>query len=1313
LISGSRRTPVRRLFAAEAAAGTPVGLLTAADPEEGDSHSFTLVGGAGAENNALFALAGVDGEELRTAAPLTGFGGQTLTVRVRATDARGDFVEKALAVQVTDDADGDGLSDTWERRYFPDLAAAEGGGNNDGDQLSNAQEQAAGTDPTLADTDGDTLPDHLEDNSRIFNGPEDPGSSPLVADTDGDGLRDDVEISLADGYATDPNRADTDGDGFEDPVEIAGGTNPLDPASFPNTLLPLRLTEFMAANTNGLADGYGQREDWIEIFNPNSVAVNLDLWYLTDDEDTPTKWSFPAVTVPVGGYLVVFASGRGTVDPQGKAHTNFSLNDTGEYLALVRPDGVTVEHAWAPYPRQYANISHGRHPTDGTARYFGTPTPGAPNNTGYDGVVADTAFSVDRGFHTTPFSLEITTPTAGATIRYTTDGTKPTVTTGTVYTGPIAIDSTRVVRALAYRPGWLPTNVDTHTYLFLDQVQAQSAAPAYPPGLPATWGIDGEVNNNDGAGNGTVPADYAMDARVVAGAQPGFTVRDALLAVPTIALSLPTGQVFGPSGIWSNPLSRGAAWEKECSVEMIEPDAGSGRTAFQEDCVVELHGNSSRRPWRMQKHSLRLTFRAGVGPGNLDYDLFPESPVRRFNKLVLRGCFTDSWGLVSWDAGRYRPNDSQYFRDVWMKESLRAMGQPSSYGAFCHVYVNGLYMGLFNHTERLEDDFYASHFGGQEADWEVNADLSAPGPRWNAMMALSQYAAFPPYVDLANFADYMLLHFFADAEDWPHHNGYAATNPAIGFPYRFFVWDQEIVLDNHGINRIADARGAGALMQKLRGFPEFRLLFADRARKHLFNGGALTSAVAGRRYRAIADRIDQAIVAESARWGDTRSSLSYGSAISQPNPLTAFNHQNYPPAPNGPAFYFTREQSWLVERDNVITNYLPSLHDTANSYATVNKLRAASLYPATAAPDLAPHGGVLEPGGTVAIAAPAGAAVYFTLDGTDPRQANTGVPLGTVYAAPVPLGQSVTLKARARSAGGEWSALTEAFYIVGTPATAASLALTELHYNPATSAEHEFLELTNISAGPVDLSGCVFTAGITFGFPDGFTLAPGARTLVVRNQPAFIAHYGDGLPVAGQFAGALANTGEELALEDAGGDDIFRFRWTDEDPWPVDADGAGHSLVVDLPGAVSPPGVAATWRPSRLVGGSPGTTDSQIPPGDPGADADGDGFSAGLEAAFGVSDSMPGAQPEVFAAFEAGDPLIARPAGLVITFRHAPWQTTGRLAVEHGVSLAEWTTAGVLLERRVVAADGRVEDRWRVPVEGGQSRCYVRVRLLP
>ncbi len=137
----------------------------------------------------------------------------------------------------------------------------------------------------------------------------------------------------------------------------------------------------------------------------------------------------------------------------------------------------------------------------------------------------------------------------------------------------------------------------------------------------------------------------------------------------------------------------------------------------------------------------------------------------------------------------------------------------------------------------------------------------------------------------------------------------------------------------------------GTLFQKLCISAEFRLLFADRVYTHCLNNGALSLAAAQERYRRIASWIDKAIVAESARWGDVKMTTPYGSTLQQPSPLTDINHIMYPPVPHGPNYYFTREDSWVVERDNVINNYLPAIHNLANSYALIRLLRTKGLYP--------------------------------------------------------------------------------------------------------------------------------------------------------------------------------------------------------------------------------------------------------------------------------------------------------------------------------------------------------------------------------
>ncbi|MHC4741055.1 MAG: lamin tail domain-containing protein, partial [Planctomycetota bacterium] len=513
--------------------------------------------------------------------------------------------------------------------------------------------------------------------------------------------------------------ADLDGSG-----RVAGGDLALLSSNWRVQNTKVLINEFVASNRNSLMDGDGESSDWIELYNAGDEPVSLAGWFLTDNEGTPKKWPFPAGTVlGDGDYLVVFASNQEIdtyVDSKGYLHTNFAVEKSGGYLALVNPAG-RVMHEYADYPPQERDISYGM--WFSVFRYFALPTPEKANEQAFLGFTDKTSHSHSRGFYDEPFSLRIFCDTSDAVIRYTLDGSEPTEQHGTIYDAstPIMVTTTVHVRSVAFKAGLRPAKVTTHSYIFPDDVAHQ---PPDPPGWPSDWGYSSDAR-------AVVPSDYEMDQRVVSTTLPGYSIRDALLDIPTVSISMnPADFISDATGIYANPQSR---WERKCSIEYFFPD---NTTGFQHDCKIEVHGNASRRPYRMQKHSLRLTFTSLYGPAKLNYPLFGESGVETFNQLVLRASFTDSWGLVSWSSSRYRPNDSQYIRDVWMKESLAAMGQPSSRGNFVHLYVNGLYFGIHNLTERLKGDFFADHLGGEPEHWEINEDLSSPDSRWNAMMAI-------------------------------------------------------------------------------------------------------------------------------------------------------------------------------------------------------------------------------------------------------------------------------------------------------------------------------------------------------------------------------------------------------------------------------------------------------------------------------------------------------------------------------------------------------------------------------------------------
>ncbi|MGI9244507.1 MAG: chitobiase/beta-hexosaminidase C-terminal domain-containing protein, partial [Verrucomicrobiales bacterium] len=227
------------------------------------------------------------------------------------------------------------------------------------------------------------------------------------------------------------------------------------------------INEISADNQLTLLDEDGESKDWIELHNPSASTAILNDYYLSDDPDLPTKWRLPNMTLAPGDFLIVFASGKDRAVAGSELHTNFSLRANGEYLALSKVDGgvTTILSEYDPYPNQFEDITWGLFPDGTTLGYFTSPTPGSANSTGLVDYVRDTSFSPKRGFYTAPISVAITSNTPDVQIRYTTDGSAPTTTSGMLYSEPIAISSTTVLRAMAYRVGYIPTNVDTHTYL--------------------------------------------------------------------------------------------------------------------------------------------------------------------------------------------------------------------------------------------------------------------------------------------------------------------------------------------------------------------------------------------------------------------------------------------------------------------------------------------------------------------------------------------------------------------------------------------------------------------------------------------------------------------------------------------------------------------------------------------------------------------------------------------------------------------------------------------------------------------------------
>jgi hypothetical protein len=609
-------------------------------------------------------------------------------------------------------------------------------------------------------------------------------------------------------------------------------------------------------------------------------------------------------------------------------------------------------------------------------RYFISPTPGTANSGGVVDFVADTKFSHDRGFYDNMFEVTVSSATPGAFLVYTLDGSKPSLGNGIAVaaaddTSPpsvnIPISSTSTLRAAAFRSGWQPTNVDTHSYIFIDAVARQ---PAWPAGFPGGW---------SGAG-----ADYGVDSDVVNSTLPGYSFREALLSIPTMSITSAPGDIFGAQrGIYYHSTGRGRPWEREISLEMFHPE---GSTAFQEDCGARMHGNSSRSHGFTLKHPFRILFRNEYGAGKLRHKLFPDSSVERFDQILLRGASTDSWPVVDGGA-RWLNERGTYIRDQWVRNAQIALGQPSSHGTYVHLFVNGLYWGLYNPSERPTSSFTAEHLGGDKDEWDIFKDFAElrEGNRsaWDQMFAQANAGlsgnsayqriqgnnpngtrnpAYPVLVDVDNLIDYMLVHIYIGGEDWHQHNWWAGRRrgpESTGF--KWFAWDQEI--SNESLTRtvsLAGARfedpyygrpGPAHIYGKLLDNQVFRWRFQDRVHEVLFNDGPLTAENAAKIWLALQDGIDQAIVGESARWGDTRDAVPH-----------------------------KRETSWLREMD-----WMQNIYWEANHARVLReRFQRVGIYPNIAAPAFSRVGGVVPSAAQLFFEA-GDLRVYYTTDGSDPR----------------------------------------------------------------------------------------------------------------------------------------------------------------------------------------------------------------------------------------------------------------------------------------------------------------------------------------
>lgn len=702
----------------------------------------------------------------------------------------------------------------------------------------------------------------------------------------------------------------------------------------------VRINEILASEVGGVTDENQQPQEWIELTNQLDQPLDLTGWYLTDDRDSLQKWRFPSGTIPARGFLLVLADGTGAVVPGSPLlHANFSLSAAGEWLGLVHPDGRTIAHELTT-PEQYPGVAFGSG-SNGKLGHLPIPTPRAPNGELADAGVNRVTFNRPHGFYKNPFTLELSASVAGSTIRYTTDGSRPTSTTGIVYEGPIEVRpnttaltrGVRIVRAIAVHPKAAFAPVGTQTYLFVDGVTGGS--------------VDGVVGQSRLTTSITRHATY------------GPLLGDAFRALPVVSVIL------------NRALT---TTETLASVELLDPnDAEPG---FQIDCGIGASGTTSLGS---PKLAMAAKFRPEYGFSKLRYPVFargsmaPGKGAEDFKELRLRGHSHDTFfwlGTAENPPVPYgnpavtRSGDAQLARNPWIDEMQLLMGQPGKRGRQVHMFLEGAYHGIYHIHEHADDDFMASYYPGGSDEYHfsgaaITGSDHGGGDSWRETWAsvkssLGNYEQAKRWIDVTNLCDYMLLSFYAGNDwDWSAQHNWSAAGPK--FPdrggWKFFQQDSDITLQDVNAD-CTDQDVPDGIFSRLMAYPDFKALFRDRAVLHCYGQGMLTPAKAGGLYEARMNEIYTAIVAETARWQP-------GSTVGR--------------------LPWDRDQEWTNEWRYLKTIFFPQRHTKL-----IEQLKKhAGWWPADP-PNVSPAGGTLPVGTPIALSSRTGK-VYFTLDGSDPR----------------------------------------------------------------------------------------------------------------------------------------------------------------------------------------------------------------------------------------------------------------------------------------------------------------------------------------
>ena len=795
-----------------------------------------------------------------------------------------------------------------------------------------------------------------------------------------------------------------------------------------------------------VTDDAGEAVDWVELHNNGGETVSLAGWGLSDKvAKDPFKFKFPVgASITAHGHLVVICDKVA----KSKDHyvTGFSLSADGETLTLTDANSNRVD-----------GVEFGAIPTDcsfGRAgdelRYFAKPTPGEANaKESYDAPVTEpVAFSRERGIITGNETLKVTLshPNAAATIRYTTDHSDPSPTNGREYAGEeIVISKTTIVRATAVVPGALPCrNITSQSYIFLDQVADQQK----PANAPDIWcdehyctyckKIVSSANpldkNNPCA---ACPASYTISKSIFRDDKDApQKLVDALKTGTVLSITMSDSELFDEKkGLYTHPSTLDI--DRAASIEWV-----TGNHVFGTDCGVAMQGGWARQFEITPKKSFHLKFRARFGAGALEVPVLDDVGCAQaeFKSLILRGENNQSWGRAS--------NKGTSMADQFIRDLQGEMSGFQSHGTHVHLFLNGLYWGVYNLCERGDANWAstATGWGGEAEDYDVlkhedatrddddgknidvrdgSADAYTNLIKYVKSVASSTkltqevYENLASQIDIDSYIDYYMLQCYIGNQDWPDNNWVAFLSEKQGVPLRYLAWDVEYSLFSTSIGSPAGSGGtwtADNIHKTLVNSAEYKLRFADRVNRHFFNDGVLTIPSLRARYRKKAEHVRKMIFGEVARWGSYYP--DHNGTGNDPDNWKFDVHY----ASSGYKTTYD-EETWETEARSITNTFFGGRWNTYKGQLSTAGLWTTAQA-ATAKFEVSSDG----KSATLQIPTGTGVKVYYTTDGSDPREAFTGTPHGQEYTRGLEIRATgdEPVKARAYNESSKaWSALSE------------------------------------------------------------------------------------------------------------------------------------------------------------------------------------------------------------------------------------------------------------------------------------------------